>query len=431
MRIQDHLAKLSWTAADKVLFILYGFVSLVQMRDLPTAELGLYALFNVAQTFIATFSDNSVLQTLIMFGADKAQRGGVNRFALIWHSTIMLGAALLFFAAQTPLTALFHEPRLAAVAGYVPLMCLVMIPRTYCLKLLFRDVQMRDVFLVNATWFGTMAALTAYLLIFQQLRTFESMAFIAIVGVGASALVAIWRTRKLLVFAGTTTIDRSSLASFGFYQSLIGITGNVVRQLDFYLVQYFFGAATVGIYSSARTLFRPFDEAVNGIVGFFYPGAVRLVAEQRNEELLAFISKSLSFMLVTILAVTLVLELGVADVLVTTLLPARFHPALGYFKLLIFTAPILPFTLLPAVILAFGEPPRLLGYVLAAVGAGVGTLIVIGMLGEQAFVPFGIGAYYLVLGGLCFVFVKRRTQFPLHLLLRAIPDTLNFLRSKR
>lgn len=70
-RIQDHLPKLSWVAADKLLFVLYGGIAILQIRALPPAEYGLYALLVSIQTWIFVVADGLLLQGVIQFGTDR------------------------------------------------------------------------------------------------------------------------------------------------------------------------------------------------------------------------------------------------------------------------------------------------------------------------------------------------------------------------
>jgi len=430
MRIQDHLAKLSWTAADKLLFVVYGFVQLVQIRSLTPVEFGLFALLNALQTFISTVSDSAILQAIVMRGSFREECGAVNRFALTWHLALTLGASVLVWAASVPLSQLLGEPRVATVAGYVPLMCLVAIPRTFCIKLLSRDVQAKAIFTVNAAWIGSMVALTAWMIATQRLQHVDDMVFIAASGMAVASCAALWITRKLLVFAVEKQVRYREVLFVGLYQGLAGIIGNGVRQLDIYIVQYFFGTATVGMYQSAKSLFRFFDEAFSGVMNLLYPGTIRLVAERREEELLAFISKTLSFTLMTMIAAVLFFWFGGAELLVRVLLPAKFSAAMGYFLLLVLVAPLLPFEMLKTVVIAYGAMRELLLYIVLGGLAGIGTTALVGVLGAEHLVPLGVVAYNAVFGGLCFFFMRSRLNFPLHLLWRAIPDTRNFLQPR-
>jgi O-antigen/teichoic acid export membrane protein len=426
VRIQDHLAKISWTAADKGLFLVYGFVNIMQNNALPPQELGLYTLCNALQTFIFAVSDGFVLQSIIIFGTDKELRGSINRFAITWHVIITLGASALVFLLQLPFAWLLGEPRLSAVAAYLPIFCLLGIPRTLCLKYLTRDVQARAIFTVNIVWISTMCALTAWMLATKRLVSFEAMFLIAASGMAASSLTALWITRKQLSFKGTKNMTQREFFRAGAYQGTASMLGNTVRQLDVTVVQFFFGTATVGVYQSAKTLFRFFDEGFGAITSLVYPATVRLVHEERQTELVALLSKMVSFSLFATLAVVLLTELNIAEYVISRLLSPKYAAAIGYFRLLSFAAPAMPFVALLPVMLAFGEMRRLLLFIIAAVVAGLTALACVGYLQLSAFAPLGFVFYTVTLGLLVFSFVRSRLHFPLRLLWRAVPDTLDY-----
>ena len=431
VRIQDHIAKLSWTAADKMLFIGYGFVNILQNNALPTEELGLYALFMALQTFLFTVSDGFVLQSIIIFGTDTSKRGAINRFAMTWHTAITLGGACVLLVLQDPIALLLGDARIAVVVRYLPILCLATIPRKLCEKYLQRDVQAREIFVINAVWFGTMTALTAYFLAVKQLATFETMVVIATSGMVASSVVALVLTRTHLSLHGARSHSWRQFFVFGAYQGTAGLLGNMVKQLDVTVLQYFFGTATVGVYQSAKTLFRFFDEAFNAVAGLVYPATVRLVHEMATDEtatarLIALLSKMLSFSVVAMLAAVIAVQIGGAEFVISRILAAKYAAAIDYIKLLVCAAPAMPFTALISVVIAFGEGRVLLRNVAIAVVCSFASLVTIGILGLPEFAPLGIMTYYVVVGLLSFEFTRSRLHLPLRLLFRAVPDTLDF-----
>ncbi|MCU0425813.1 MAG: oligosaccharide flippase family protein [Candidatus Kapabacteria bacterium] len=427
VRIQDHIAKISWTVADKVLFLLYGFVNIIQNNALSPQELGLYTLCNALQTFIFAVSDGFILQAVIVRGTDVEARGSINRFVITWHIALALGASLLVLLLQAPFAWLLNEPRLTTVAAYLPLFCLLGIPRTLCLKYLMRDVQAREIFTVNAVWIGTMIAITAWMLVFGLLVSFEAMFVIAASGMGASSAVALWITRKQLSWEGSKHIPMRELFHAGVLQGMASLLGNMVRQLDVTVVQFFFGTATVGVYQSAKTLFRFFDEGFSAITSLVYPATMRLIHEERLTELLAMLSKMLSFSLLATLVMLFLTEIGVAEFVISRLLSAKYANAVGYFRFLVFAAPAMPFVALLPVMLALNEVRRLLVFIIVAVLSGWTVLAFVGVFRQPMLAPLGFVTYTVTLGLLIFTFVRSRLHLPMRLLVRAVPDTLDFL----
>jgi O-antigen/teichoic acid export membrane protein len=430
MRIQDHLSKLSWTLADKALYVGYGFVQMLQIHALAPEEFACYALVNGLYLFAVSLSDASVLQSVIMFGHDSAQRGAVNRFALGWHTVWILVWGVGCVLLQVPLAGVLHEPRLGGVMWYVPLLCMAALPRMLVLKMLYRDVQARTIFAVNAAWFLPMTLLTAWMLATRHLRSFREMLLIALAGLLCSSLVALWVGRKSLVFAVQKHVEPLALREFITYQSAISVASNAVKQLDIYLVQYFFGMVSVGVYQSAKTLFRFVDEAFSALIGLLYPGAVRLINERREDDLRALLSKALSFTLVAMLLLLVLTASGGASWLFTLLLPAKYYAASTYFTGLCCAAPCIAFSMLAVVIIAYGESNVLLRYMLLSGGAGLAALVAVGLAGEAMAAPIGFVVYHAVLGIFVFRFIQRTVGFPLPFIFRCFPDTWNFLASR-
>ncbi len=430
MRVQDHLAKLSWTAADKLLYIGYGFVNLLQINAIQPAEYACYALLNGLYLVIAMTADSSVLQGIILFGADKAQRGAIHRLALLWQCVIMMGASSLLYALREPCALMLNEPRFTDIAGYLPLLCAIAVPRMFGLKFLFRDVQSATIFWIDAIWFGSMTFMTVGMITLNQLRSFHDVALIAVVGMTLSSLVTVWSVRREFIFHIEKPLERGAMLRFSLYQGATSLSANLIRQLDIVLVQYFFGAATVGVYQAAKTLFRAFEEGFASLIGLLYPGAVRLVSAGRTEDLQAFISKMLSFTLLAMLCALAVIYAGGAEFLITMFLASKYHEAIGFFSLLTLAALLMPFSMLFAVLIAFGESRRLLLYTACSGFAGLVALVGIGIQKYSALVPLGFCVYHAVLGALCFAFVRHRVGFPIVLLWRALPDGWNFLKER-
>lgn len=430
MRIQDHLVKLSWTAADKVLFILYGFVNLLQLRLLPTEEAGLWALVNALQTFIITLSDSALLQGMIVFSADKTNRIRVQRFVLLWHSVVVVVLTMIILVLREPLSALLNEPRITQSVLYVAVLCIPGMLRVYCLRLLLRDVQMKQVFWVNAAWIGTMSGLTVWLMFRHSLYNVEQMVLIACGGLICSVVIAVWFTRKQFTEPPQGgQIDKGALRRFAIYQGLTSMYGNLLKQLDIYAIQFFFGAATVGVYQSAKTLFRLVDESINGVVGFFYPGVVRLYTENRLAELQTFISKTLSFLMMTLSIVLVVTLLGGVDFFIRLVLPERYFAASNYFTLMACAAPFLPMMLLSTMLLVQQQTTLLLRYVIISSCIGMVCLLIVGSFNLPHLAPIGLIMYQILIGLFCLHYTRTRIQLPLRLLFRTIPDSIEFLRS--
>ena len=168
MRIQEHIDKISWTFADKGIYVLYGlFTVMFQIHYLSPTDFGLFTLLNNLNIWILIISDGFALMSIIQFGNRAENRGKVNLIALVMHLCITLGASLIFYLLKHPISELFSEPRMSELALYLPILVLMNIPRTYCMKFIYRDRVFKKLFAIDAFLFGTMIITTFYNSLYQ------------------------------------------------------------------------------------------------------------------------------------------------------------------------------------------------------------------------------------------------------------------------
>jgi O-antigen/teichoic acid export membrane protein len=89
------------------------------------------------------------------------------------------------------------------------------------------------------------------------------------------------------------------------------------KQLDSYLVSYFFGTSATGIYYSAKTLFRVFEETLAAVQGLIYPAAVRYVERNDKVGLKIVMTKAVSFLFFAFLFIVIILQLGLSEFMIT------------------------------------------------------------------------------------------------------------------
>jgi O-antigen/teichoic acid export membrane protein len=427
MRIQEHIAKLSWTGADKLLAILFGFVQIIQFRALPTEEFGVFSLINGFALYVFAISDSIALQGMIRFGIG-ANKASASAFGIRLHCGIVLGMAVLAWSASRA-DALFSATLCSALA-HIPLLLAAGCFRMVGLRLLYRDLRMREVFLVNAAYFGAMTILTVVLMWRGYFSTFLDVVFVTCVGHIAGSLIAFLYTRADWSIRLDTSLNKRDFLRFGADQTMIGIVHNAIRQLDVYAVQFYFGASTVGLYSSAKTLFRVCTDMTDAIAGILYPIATRLHTQHRTDELRRVIAKALSFLCLGLSLITIASLVGCTSLVLDIILPTHYAGAGAYLVLLTYLAPCLPLTMLGSVLSGIGRSRDVLYASWIGAGAGIVAVILIGFFHAPQYVPLGYGAYLCVFGLLCFRAVRASVGVQWHDLWRAVPDTWNFFRKK-
>lgn len=432
MRIQDHLPKLSWVAADKLLFVLYGIVALLQIRALPPAEYGLYALLVSIQTWVFVMADGLVLQGLIQFGTDRRERPAVNAAVAVLYVSTIAALVAIIIALEPSLRTLFGEERFRDVARLEAIFCLLTIPRAYCLRLLQRDIQPRQIFWIDAAWLGPMSLATVQGIWQGWLHNFQSLAAIAIGGIGISSAVALVVARSLLVMRLERwgSVARRVL-SFGMGQMSASILHTSIRQLDVVIAQSFFGTAAVGVYQAAKTIYRFFELGMDAATSIVYPAAVTYYHSRQQHALYATVSKGLSVVFVVFVGGCGAIWLG-ADA-VGAVLGARYASASMVLRLLSVAACAMPLALTGVVLVAVGRIATHTAITVLATIAAVAWFIVTGLYSTPMLFPLGVAVYYAVLGTGDWLALRRSGVVALTLrdLLRSIGDGIAAVRQRR
>lgn len=431
MKIQENLDKIFWSFADKVTYIVYGFVTLIQVRYMEPADFGLFGMLIGLHTWIFVVSDSLALNNVVQFGTFVENQRKVNLFSLLLHLAITITAALLVFLSGNLFVDIFHDSRFVNVGYSLPILTLLSIPRTFCLKLIFRERAFFYLFLANLSFFGTMSVITFYMVITLKHITFFNIMDMYYLGTIVSSLVSILLTFRHLKFGFKGNVSYRSILKFSVPLSMVSTLHSLPKNLDTYLIKLFFPLSTIGVYNSAKTLFRLFDEANTATYGLLYPVAVRQIEFKNYKNLNDMMTKALSVIMNGTLFLVLVLEFGGSSLVIKSFLPASYFASIGQFNLLLIAALFLPFIQLSSIITAFGKPKVILNYCLVSVILAATTFIIVGNLNLPGLIPLGIIIYTITLGTLCFNYVHRNLNFEYKMLFRVYEDSFNFLKNRR
>ncbi|MCK5742615.1 MAG: oligosaccharide flippase family protein [Chlorobi bacterium] len=426
MKVQENLGKISWSLADKVTIALYGVVTIFQMRALSTGDFGLFQLMIALHTWIFVVLDAFALQNLIQFGMKQSEVRRVNSLVLTFHIVAGLGAAAFVYLIRFNLADFFNEPDLILVAEAIPLLVLLFIPRTYCIKLIYRDQEFGSLFLVNLAFFLPMSVITAYLLINSSTLTFAQMINMYYIGAALSSVTAIALTFRKLKFGFGGMIEIWTMVKFGFPLAINNAFQNMPRLLDVYIVQFFFSKEIVGIYASAKVLFRVFDESLNAAHGLVYPSAVRQLANGDKSGMHSLMTKSVSFLFFLFLISVVILETGLSDFFISSFLPPRYELAIVQFNILLLAAIPMPFIILSSVILATGKSQTVAKISIVSVSVSLIVLYWVCSMGNPNFIPMGVVVYSWLYGGICYFYAQKYFDFKPKYIFRAFNDSLNF-----
>ncbi len=430
MRIQEHLNKISWTVADKISFFIYGLVSIVQMRALPIEDWGIFGLMISLHTWIYVFIDSFALQNIIQFGMNEKNRGKVNLFALTLQILIVLILSFSLFFLKDNFAQLFNEPLLSKVSVNVSILLILAIPRTFIIKIVYRNQQFDHLFFINLVFFVVMTFFTFYFIYIDGSLNFHKMVIIYYFGTGISSLFAIILNRHDLQFSSKGNISLQYLIKFSIPWTLYSTINYFPRVFDLYIVQYFFKTEITGIYYSAKNLFRIFDESLNAAFGLVYPSAVKQIENKNTKALNDLISKSVSFLFFSYTFLVVILELGLSDFFIRNILPISYHSSIQQFNLLILGSLAMPFVMLATFITAMGKPQVILRFSLISITISVIVLIIIGKFYLINLIPLGIIVYLFCNGLQFYIYMKKNNLYENKYLFRAFKDIKEFIKSK-
>lgn len=431
MRIQEHLGKITWSIADKITFVLYGFVSIVQMNKMDLGEYGLLGLLLSIHTWIFVFSDAFSLQYIVQFGINPKNTKKANLFSLLMHLGVCIVIPGIIFLLQNPFASIFNEPRLTDIASILPIFALVAVPRTFCTKFVYRDFKMSKLFIINISLFLPLTVFTFYYIFVNGTLKIENMMYMYVVSNAISSVIAILLTYKELKFGFKGEVRIKELFKFGIPLTLTNSINSLPKQLDVYAIKYFFGSPEiVGIYYSAKNLFRVFEETLSAGTGLIYPAMVRQLENKNIPALKDTLTKGVSFMLVAFLAIIIPMQLGLSSFLIKTFLTQKYIAAIGQFNLLSLAALFLPFYLYSSLLIAEKKTVLLLKYVIFSIIVFIGAFYVVGKIGNPSLIPMAYIFYTCALGMTSTYYYSKTYGYKFSEVFRFVTDLNNFVKDK-
>jgi len=429
MRIQDHIGKITWTMLDKALFMAYGLIRLYQVSLMNPSEFGLFALLDAIIIAISTLTDSFALNGIVKYGSRMQERSKFNTLIALSHIGLSSILSLGIYLAGNSLAILFGEQQLIIVAEYVPLLMLLTIPRLFFIKFLLRETQMRSVFIANGSWFFTMIGLTVFLGMQKGELHLSDMVYISGAGTAIGSIAGGLLAFRAMEFSTPTIVIAREFIRFGAFQVAWNIPATIMRHLDIYIVQYFFGTAIVGIFQSAKTLYRFFEALIDGISGLYYPALVRMHARGDRKAEHAMTSKIISFTMFSMTGIVLLFQIGIGEWLVNTFLSEKYMMAYQHFSLLMLTAIILPMMITAIIFITRDHMKALLANAVISSLTGIIVSIIIGMTGHSELIALGTMSYTLTFSLIGIIYAIQQEIFSPMDFFRAIPDTMHYVQA--
>ena len=428
MKIKDHIGKISWSFLDKFVMILFGLFTLYQLKFLSPSEYAFYAALLNINNWILMATDGFALQGLVQFGHKNKE--SANKIGLITAFTFSIGLSLIIFFARGIFAFIADDSNYSAALIVLPLTVVLTIPKNYITKIFYRELKFNLVFYLNLIFFGTQVVATFYFLNLHNYLNFDLMLLIYFFGAMISGLVALIMSLKYLKFRSKEKISIKEYLFFGVTVSQQSILHSIPKVYDLFIVSHFFGPAGAGVYQSAKTLYRAFDEAASAAHGLIYPAAVKLIAYKDNVGLKSMLTKAISMMLFVFIFLIIVLNLGLTDFIINGFGLTKYISAINIFNILILSALFVPLVLITPIMNAMNQHKLVLKYVFFSVIASMISFVVIGKYLSLEFMGLGLFVYNVVLGVWSYIYIRNSLGIRFKDLFRSYSDILNFINKK-
>lgn len=429
MKVQEYIGLLSWTAADKLLYVMYGIVSVVQLTAVTPEVFAVFQIMLGFLSFFYSFGDSVALSLIIQFGTLPEGRPKANLMGLLLFGLSAVVPATALFILNDEFAMLLSEPALAEIGPMLLILTIISIPRLIVVKMAYRDHEMNKLFWMNFCYFGTLTVYTFILLSRVQWFTFADLARMYVLSNIISSAAGFLMKRKDFRFSLHGGDSLKEMILFSLPNTVNNFLHSIPKTMDVTILKYFFSTELVGIYSAARQLFRVFDEAINAVTPLLYSAYLKLRYSADKKALNDLATKSTSFLLLGFSLAILVAYSGLSSWAIITFLPPRFAPAADYFNMLLLSGLFMPFITIFSAIVAFGRMKKANSIIFISVIGYVAAVAAIGNLGLTALMPLSLVIYYLILGALCYADACKSFDYKPSQILRSLPDSIGFVRS--
>lgn len=429
LQVSKNINRILWTISDKSLFILYGFVNLIQIRYLGQIEFAKFTFLISTNAFIMTIGDSFALESIVQYKSRPNDIPKANVYSFISLYLIIIICSVLLALFSETFGKLFSIEDFTTIAIYISALSFLISYRYIGLKYMIREYKFNYVFYTDLVFFGILTIFSLYYIYFKHILTFPILANIYLFSAFVSSIVSLAFTRKYLKFSRSGDLTRREFFNFGAPMTINGFLSSIPKYLDIYLIKLFFPMETIGVYSSAKTLFRIFDEGANAVYGFIYPSYVKYIGLKDYENVKKILVKSSSFIFLIAIIVIIPMELGLSKWLINLFLSEKYVNAIPQFNLLVIAGLAFPMYVQSFALISAGNLRYIFKTLIISNIALVIALIVVGFIRIEWIIPLGMIAFYFTTGLMYYFKLKKDYNYRLNDLFRSIPDSINFVRS--
>lgn len=432
MKLLEHKDKISWSLADKSLFAIFALVTILQVNATTPEVWGLFAVLLGLNNAILTISDSVALVNILQFGINEDDAPKVNLFSLLLHSAIVLFLPIVIFLFKDIIAAQFYQPEdMALVLTILPIFNLSALIRYYCLKFIYKYSLMKRLFFINLAYFFPITILTIIAKYYYFIElSFSDFVYMYIIGNVISSIVALALTFKKIKIGKKGNVGFKEMMNFSVPLLIMQFFHSLPKQLDSVFILFFFDKAINGIYSTAKTFFRVFEESLSAAQGLLYPAFIRRINKSDIQGLKDIVSKSTSLLLFSFFGIFVLVQLGLVDYIFANYIDTKFLPAAEMFRTMSLAALLLPYFIFTSLINAELKSKLLLKYVLISSILFTISMVAIGKLGNPDLLPFAYTIYVISLGLLGLSYYRKTYGYTLQDLFRILYDAKAFLQKK-
>jgi len=353
------------------------------LPTLSVAEYGRYSLIFIIATQIMFLSKSLVLNPMIKFAAEPGRFDRVSQTGLLLSlgTVILLGGMI---AASAPLTAkIFRlEVKDILLASLLPLAFWLRDWGFCAQQTLYRTGRL---FAVEAVYYVGVSVGCIWIWSKGQGVAGDVVA-VNLFAAGASSLLAlVLKPKSDSVTLRDIRSESGPLLRYGFYTLGIGVSANLLAGADILVIGAIYNPEIVGIYSGAKRIYAVASTLISTVGLLVMPYASRLTAEGRGNEMRALLEKSLAYVTLGLVGVTIVGWFS-ADRFYHIFLPESYAASAPLLKILLIAAP-------------FEGIYNISGSILYGAGAAtaVAATSALGLVALGALLP--LGAYFYSLTG--------------------------------
>lgn len=416
--------------ADKGLFAAFALVSILQINMTDPAIWGLFAVVIGLNFAVTTISDSVALVNIIQFGIDERNAPKVNLYALVLHTVITVIIPYILYLFKAPIAHLFGKPEdITLVLSYLPIFCLACLVRMYCLKFIYKYSMMERLFVTNLMYFLPITVITLLFKFYYKTDIgFSDFIYMYACGNIISSIVALLLTYNKITLGFRGNVRIKTMIEFDIPLMFTFFLHSIPKQLDSVIILFFFNKEINGVYNTAKTFFRVFEEAVYAAQGLIYPALIRRLNKLDITGVKELVAKSVSFLFVAFILIIIVVQSGVVDLIFVKFIDSKYHTAAQMFQLLSFAGLFLPFYIFSSLINAELKTKLFLKQVSISVTVYLSAMYIIGHIGNYYLIPIGYIIYTGILGMLGYFYYKKNYNYYYKELFRSLYDARSYFK---